>query len=328
MNKNRQLPETLIEAIQYFADEDNSFEFMKSIRWPSGVVKCPRCNSKDVSFISTRKIWKCKHCATNKQFSVKVGTVMEDSPIGLDKWLAAFWLIANAKNGISSYELHRSLGVTQKTAWFMLHRIRLAMQDGKIFNMKGICEADETYIGAKARYMHKDRRTPVGDAGIHKTPIQGILERGKGKKASRVVLKVVKTTRRPELCANVRQHVKAGSTVCTDALMSYDDLERDYDREIIDHLECYARGKVHTNGLENFWSLLKRALKGTYVNVEPFHLFRYCDEQAFRFNERKDNDQGRFVRALQGVFGKTLKYAKLIAAEGGDGPCPETWQTA
>jgi transposase-like protein len=329
MSKKNGLPETLIEAIQYFANEDNSFEFMKSIRWPSGVVKCPRCNSKDVSFISTRKIWKCKHCATNKQFSVKVGTVMEDSPIGLDKWLAAFWLIANAKNGISSYELHRSLGVTQKTAWFMLHRIRLAMQDGTITNMRGICEADETYIGAKARYMHKNRRTGVGDAGIAKTPVQGILERGIGKKASRVVLKVVKTTRRPELCGNVREHVKAGSTVCTDALMSYDDLERDYDRQIIDHLECYARGKVHTNGLENFWSLLKRALKGTYVNVEPFHLFRYCDEQAFRFNERKDNDQGRFVRALQGVFGKSLKYAKLIAAEGGDGPCPpETWQTA
>jgi transposase-like protein len=329
MNKN-QLPETLIEAIQYFANEDNSFEFMKSIRWPSGVVKCPRCNSKDVSFISTRKIWKCKHCATNKQFSVKVGTVMEDSPIGLDKWLAAFWLIANAKNGISSYELHRSLGVTQKTAWFMLHRIRLAMQDGTISNMKGICEADETYIGAKARYMHKNRRTGVGDAGIAKTPVQGILERGIGKKASRVVLKVVKTTRRPELCGNVRQHVKAGSMVCTDALMSYDDLERDYDRQIIDHLECYARGKVHTNGLENFWSLLKRALKGTYVNVEPFHLFRYCDEQAFRFNERKDNDQGRFITALQGVVGKGLRYAKLIAAEGGDGPpCPAgTWQTS
>jgi len=159
--------------------------------------------------------------------------------------------------------------------------------------------------------------------------VQGILERGQGDMLSRVVLKVVPNTRRPELCGNVREHVKTGATVCTDALMSYDDLEKDYDRQIIGHLECYARGQVHTNGLENFWSLLKRALKGTYVNVEPFHLFRYCDEQAFRFNQRKDNDQGRFIKALSGVVGKSLKYAKLIAAEGGDGPCPTgTWQTA
>src|SRR5256714_12877482 len=154
--------------------------------------------------------------------------------------------------------------------------------------------------------------------------MQGDLQRTQGDKPSQVVAKVVKTTRRPELCANVRQHVQQGATVCTDALMSYDDLRKDYDRQIIDHMECYAKGLVHTNGLENFWSLLKRGLKGTYVNVEPFHLFRYCDEQAFRFNERKDNDQGRFIKALQGVVGKTLKYAKLIAAEGGDGPCPAT----
>src|SRR5438094_9598855 len=317
-------PETLHDAIKYFANHDHAFDFLKSIRWPDGVVKCPRCGSTEVFFLSTRKIWKCKAKHEKQQFSVKVGTVLEDSPIGLDKWLSAFWLIANAKNGISSYELHRAIGVTQKTAWFMLQRIRLAMQQG-IGKLGGVVEADETYIGAKARYMHKNRRTGVGDAGIAKTPVQGILERGKGDKLSRVVLKVVKTTRRPELCGNVREQVEAGSTVCTDALMSYDDLENDYDRQIIDHLECYARGQVHTNGLENFWSLLKRALKGTYVNVEPFHLFRYCDEQAFRFNERKDNDQGRFIKALSGVVGKTLKYAKLIAAEGGDGPCPETW---
>src|SRR5206468_4746557 len=224
------------------------------------------------------------------------------------------WLAADCKKVSRSYELHRCLGVAQKPAGFMLQRIRLAMQRGITGKFSGSVEADETYIGAKARYMHKDRRTGVGDAGIAKTPVQGILERGKGDKLSRVVLNVVKTTRRPELCSNVREHVNAGTTVCTDALMSYDDLAKDYDRQIIDHLECYARGQVHTNGLENFWSLLKRALKGTYVNVEPFHLFRYCDEQAFRFNERKDNDQGRFIKALSGVVGKTLKYAKLIAA--------------
>src|SRR6266853_588190 len=321
------IPETLTGAIRYFANADACHEFLAGMRWPRG-IHCPRCNSKKIGkLMLPRRIWNCQAC--KKQFSVKVGTIFEDSPLGLDQWLPATWMIVNAKNGISSCELARGLGVTQKTSWFMLHRIRLAMQNGSLGKFSGHVEADETYIGAKARYMHKDKRTGVGHAGLKKTAVQGILERTTNEKHSRVVLKVVSNTRRPELCGNVRQHVKEGSTVCTDALMSYDDLEKDYDRRIIDHLECYARGQVHTNGLENFWSLLKCALKGTYVNVEPFHLFRYCDEQAFRFNERKDDDQGRFVKALQGVIGKSLKYAKLIAAEGGDGPqCPETWQTA
>jgi transposase-like protein len=304
------LPQTLHEAITFFAAGDNAFAYMVALRWPNG-VKCPNCESKDVRFLKSRKIWECDNCTIKRQFSVKVGTIFEASPISLDKWLCAIWLIVNAKNGISSYEVHRSLGVTQKTAWFMLQRIRYAMQSGSFKKMTGICQADETYIGAKARYMHKHRRTGVGDAGINKTPVQGILERGRGKRASRVVLKVVETTRRPELCANVREHVAQGATVCTDALMSYDDLERDYDRQVIDHLECYAKGQVHTNGLENFWSLFKRSLKGTYVNVEPFHLLRYCDEQAFRFNERKDNDAGRFLTASFGIFGKRLPYARL-----------------
>lgn len=307
--KDAQLPETLHEAIKYFATGDNAFDYMVWLRWPSG-VECPNCGSKKVRFLKTRKVWECGKCTTKRQFSVKVGTIMESSPIALDTWLCAIWLIVNAKNGISSYEIHRSLGVTQKTAWFMLQRIRLAMRSGS-FIMSGTCEADETYIGAKARYMHKHRRTRVGDAGIAKTPVQGILERGDGEKPSRVILKVVKSTRRPELCSNVREHVAAGSRVCTDALMSYDDLARDYDRQIIDHLECYARGSIHTNGLENFWSLLKRSLKGTYVSVEPFHLFRYCDEQAFRFNERKDNDGGRFLTASHGIVGKRLGYREL-----------------
>jgi transposase-like protein len=311
-------PKTFLEAVRYFSDADTCLQFLVALRWPSG-VKCPHCGSKKVTFLANAKLWKCKNAHSRQKFSVKVGTIFEDSPIGLDKWFPAMWLAANCKNGISSYELHRALGVTQKTAWFMLQRIRLAMQNGIISKMRGTCEADETYIGAKARYMHKSKRTGVGHAGLKKTAVQGILERSTATKASRVVLKVVPNTRRPELCGNVRTHVRKGSTVCTDALMSYDDLESDYDRQVIDHAISYAEGHVHTNGLENFWSLLKRALKGTYVNVEPFHLFRYLDEQAFRFNERKDDDQGRFVKALSGVVGKGLKYAKLIAAQGGDG---------
>ncbi len=319
-------PKTLIEVVKYFADPDVALHFMKGIRWPDGVVRCPRCHHKKVSFISTRRIWECKDC--KRQFSVKIGTIFEDSPIGLDKWLCAIWLLSNAKNGISSYELHRSLGVTQKTGWFMLQRIRLAMQDGSFVKFKGRVEADETYIGAKARYMHKDRRTAKGNAAFAKTPIQGVLERTTEGKPSRVKLKVLKTTRKTELQSMVREIVEKGSEVMTDAWRSYIGLDDTYVHQIVDHLEAYAIGHVHTNGLENFWSLFKRAIKGTYVNVEPFHLFRYCDEQAFRFNERKDTDQGRFIKAVTGVVGKGLRYAKLIAAEGGDGIHPtETWQT-
>jgi transposase-like protein len=312
-----EFPETLQEAIKYFADDQRAFDYMKLIRWPDGTVRCPRCEGDKVSFISTRKLWTCKTCKTKKQFTLRVGTIFEDSAIKYDKWICAIWLIANAKNGISSYEIGRALGVCQKTGWFMLQRIRLAMQQGSFKKMRGIVEADETYIGAKARYMHKDRRTGVGDAGVKKTPVQGILERGTKKKHSRVILKVVPNTRRPELCGNVREYVLKGSTVCTDSLMSYDDLESDFDRQMVNHAITYARGHVHTNGLENFWSLLKRCLKGTYVNVEPFHLFRYLDEQAFRFNNRKDEDgdKGRFMKAMAGIIGKRVTWASLTGKD-------------
>ena len=248
--KQMEFPETLQQAIIYFADEERAHKFMCGMRWPDGVVKCPRCESKKVAFIATRRIWKCKACESHQQFSIKVGTVMEDSPIKLDKWLCAFWLIANAKNGISSYEIMRALGVTQKTGWFLLHRIRLSMQRGlNGGKMSGIVEADETYIGAKARYMHKHRRTGVGDAGKFKTPIQGILQRTKGDEHSKVVLKVVPNTRRPELCGNVREYVLEGATVCTDALMSYDDLAKDYDRQTVDHMKPTCAATFTPTGL-------------------------------------------------------------------------------
>src|SRR5438034_4775381 len=322
--KDVKFPQTLHEAICYFSSDSHAFDFLKSIRWPDGKVKCPYCKSEDVSFISTRKVWKCKHCAEKSQFSSKVGTVMEDSPISLYKWMCAFWLIANAKNGISSYELHRSLGVTQKNAWFMLHRIRLAMQDGSIEKFSGKVEADETFIGGRARNMHADKKAHVKAGVVGRVAVMGLLERNSPERSSRVKLRVVRNVRRHGLQREVKEGVVKGSEIYTDAFRSYSGLEKEYIHQVIDHAECYAKGHVHTNGLENFWSLLKRGIKGTYVSVEPFHLFRYLDEQAFRFNERKDNDAGRFVKAVAGFIGKRLKYAKLIAAEGGDGPCPAT----
>jgi transposase-like protein len=326
------IPETLTGAIRYFGSADNCHAFLTEMRWPTGVV-CPRCNSDEVGkLVVSRRVWNCKGC--KKQFSVKVGTIFEDSPLGLEKWLPATWLIVNAKNGISSCELARALGVTQKTAWFMLHRIRLAMQEGSIEKMKGRVEADETFIGAKARNISPNRRKAKGgDVAFRKTAVLGLLQRNTEDESSRVRLKVVESVRRFDLDPEVRANVEKGSEVHTDKLRSYEKLADEYVHQVIDHAECYAKGHVHTNGLENFWSLLKRGIRGTYVNVEPFHLFRYLDEQAFRFNERKDSDKGRFLKAIASFAGKRLMYSKLIGQTEKDGGFlpPETtgtWQTA
>ena len=314
-------PQTLQEAIKYFAKDDRAFEYMKCVRWLNGKVTCPRCQSEKVSFISTRKLWTCSECKSKKQFTLRIGTILEDSAIPFEKWICAFWLLANAKNGISSYELGRSIGVTQRTGWFMLQRIRLAMQNGTIVKVGGEVEVDETYIGGKARNMHASKRRARVNGktgGLHMTPVQGLLQRH-GMPHSKIMLKVPKTALRSELLNNVKEYVLKGSNVYTDATSSYKKLglTGDYCHEFVDHAECYAKGKVHTNGLENFWSLLKRGIKGTYVSVEPFHLFRYLDEQSFRFNERKDTDQGRFIKAIGGMVGKSLTWAKLTASEEG-----------
>ncbi|MGA3170867.1 MAG: IS1595 family transposase [Chthoniobacteraceae bacterium] len=310
-----EFPETLRETVEYFSNDENAFQFVRAMRWPGGVAVCPKCECKESYILPARKMWKCKKCA--KQYSVRVGTIFEDSPISLGTWMCAFWLIVNAKNGISSYEIARGLGVTQKTAWFMLHRVRLAIQNGSIVKMGGTVEVDETFIGGKARNMHKGKRQVKGTGPVAMTPVQGLLERKTAKRASRVILKVAANRRKHEMQGNVRQYVLKGSEVHTDALLSYEGLNEDYTHQVIDHAEAYVNGHVHTNGLENFWSLLKRTIKGTYVSVEPFHLFRYLDEQAFRFNERKDDDQGRFLKAIAGIVGRRLTYAGLTGAEEG-----------
>jgi transposase-like protein len=315
--KEDQFPQTLHAAIKYFAKGDRAFEYMKTVRWPDGKVTCPRCGCADVSFISTRKLWTCSECKTKKQFTIRVGTVLEDSAIPFEKWICGFWLAANAKNGISSYEVGRSLGVTQRTGWFMLQRIRLAMQNGTIEKMSGRVESDESFIGGRSRFMHKARKkAQTGWKGM--TPVQGLLERTTARRASRVKLKVLKTTRKHEVQGNVREYVLKGSEVHTDALRSYQGLDDGYTHQVIDHAVSYVDGHVHTNGLENFWCLLKRTIKGTYVNVEPFHLFRYLDEQAFRFNEREDTDAGRFVKAISGIVGKSLTFARLTGKDGSE----------
>ena len=310
-------PKTLQQAIVYFSDPATAFSEMVKFRWPDGVVKCPTCGSTAVYFTASRRIWQCKEKHAKRQFSVKIGSIMEDSPLGIDKWLVASWLITNAKNGISSYELGKAIGVTQKTAWFMLHRIRLAMQTEDGGKLSGHVEVDETYIGGKARFMHKAKRQRVikGTGGMGKVAVMGLLERHGERGHSTVRANVVRSIGKKLLQAAVRANVEKDAAVFTDALASYEGLNEDYVHQVIDHAERYVDGQVHTNGLENFWSLLKRALKGTYVSVEPFHLFRYLDEQAFRFNTRKLSDAGRFAITASSAFGKRLTFAQLTAAD-------------
>lgn len=304
------LPETLVEAIRYFADPEVALDFMVKLRWPGG-VECPHCGSADVRFLKSRRLWECKSKHPRRQFSYKVGTIFEDSPLGLETWLPAIWMIANYKNGVSSHEMARSLGVTQKTAWFMLHRIRLAMQTGTFKKLSGEVEVDETFIGGKARNMHPGKRKVKGRGPIGKEIVLGILER-KGEVRTFHISNTKAKTIKPK----VREHVEAGSEVFTDTLASYFGLSKEYVHGVINHAERYVDGRIHTNGMENFWSLFKRGIHGTYTGVAPFHLFRYLDEQTFRYNNRKDErgDAGRFWSVAKSVVDKRLTYASLTGA--------------
>jgi transposase-like protein len=315
-------PNSLQEAILYFAEPENCREYLVARRWPDGVT-CPRCGSKNVLFFEKYNRWHCREKHEAPQFTLKTGTIMEDSPIGLDKWLTAMWQIVNCKNGISSWEIHRSLKITQKTAWFMDHRIRLALQNGsfvKLGGASGECEADETFIGGKARNMHKSVRarriTGQGQHAKDKVIVMGVLERG-GRVRTQIVPNQTKETLQPI----VRKHVQAGAALFTDELGGYRGLHDEYVHQIIDHAVRYVDGKIHTNGMENFWSLLKRGLNGTYVSVEPFHLFRYLDEQVFRYDhrgtkEKPIKDADRFDIAVRQIVGKRLTYKELTGKAG------------
>lgn len=308
-------PQTLQEAIIYFSDPERAFDFAVRLRWPDGVVTCPRCGVAKNSFIKTRRLWFCYGC--QKQFTLKVGTIFEDSALGLDKWMTAMWMLVNCRNGVSSHELARSLKITQKSAWFMLQRLRRALQEKSFVKLGGPgseVEVDETFIGGKARFMHKDRRLKrkVREENWGKAVVMGMLER-----AGQVRTRVVPNRQKPALRDAIFDTIDAGSLVYTDQHPAYDAIDHDYTHKVINHLEHYVDGTVHTQGIENFWSLLKRGLNGTYVSVEPFHLFRYVDEQAFRFNNRKDafgakiSDAARFNIAMSQVLGKRLTYSEL-----------------
>jgi transposase-like protein len=315
-------PATLQEAIIFYSDYVNCHQFMVELRWGTdGPVKCPRCGSENVQYLPNAKVFKCYEKHEKQKFSLKVGTIFEDSPIPLEKWLPVMWLLANSKNGVSSWEVSRSLGVTQKTAWFMLQRGRLAMQDectgGKIGGEGESVEVDETFIGGKGRNMHKSKLDALKRQGlltggpVGKAIVLGALERG-GKVRTKVVSDRKKATMQPF----VKQNIEAGSEIHSDEFASAWRMDEDYLHQVVNHMEAYVQGNVHTNGIENFWSLLKRGLKGTYVCVEPFHLFRYVDEQAFRFNNRGPmTDSQRFRYLMRKIVGKRLTYRELTGKE-------------
>lgn len=306
---------TLQQAIKYFSDEQVCIDTVAKLRWPSGPL-CPACGHKEHYYLKSQRRWKCKECY--KQFTVKLGTIFEDSPIPLQKWLPALWLLVNCRNGISSYEIARDLGVSQKAAWFMLQRLRLALQENSIVKLGGPegkhVEVDETFIGGKARNMHKARRQRMHNVGMYKakTAVMGMLERG-----GKVRTHVIGQREQSQMQQIVGENVTPGTYVMTDEFRAYEGLDKDFTHLVVNHLDRYVQGNVHTQGIENFWSCLKRSLGGTYVAVEPFHLFRYVDEQAFRFNHRKGedgkkrSDLERFNLALAQIAGKRLTFAEV-----------------
>jgi transposase-like protein len=307
-------PDTLRDAIIWFADFEHCREFMIELRWPSGKVACPTCGSEKLTWLPKSRVWKCYAGHARPTFSLKTGTIFEDSPLPLEKWLCAAWMLIGCKNGISSYEIHRGLGVTQKTAWFMLHRIRLAAREGGFNKIGGEgteVEADETFVGGKIANMHKKsrRHERAKSAGTNwnKTIVLGLLER-EGNVRAAVAPSRMKHHIEPFLQTNV----EAGSKLYTDDLPVYGHVAPELKREFVNHLEGYVQGRVHTNGLENFWSLLKRGLKGTYVSVDPAHLQAYVDEQVFRFNNRKLTDPERFAIVMKQIVGRRLTYNELI----------------
>lgn len=320
-------PKTLQEAIKHFADPENAFVYTVNWRWPDGVVTCPRCGGTEHSFIKTRWMWFCKGC--KKQFTVKVGTIFEDSPIGLDKWMIGMWMLVNCKNGVSSYELARTVGITQKSAWFMLQRLRLALRPlaygntTKLGGPGGEVEIDEAFIGPKPKNMHKARKLRYNQQretiGRGTVAVMGMLDRD----AREIRAHVVPDVKRDTLQTAIFQNVKYGTNVYTDDAVAYDKLHWRYVHDVVNHAETYVKGRVSTNGLENFWSLLKRNLRGTYVAVEPFHLERYLDEQVFRYNNRggkkakeRVSDSERFNLALSQINGKRLTFAELTGKSG------------
>jgi len=310
-------PKTLLEAVNFFTDDAKCVEYLEKILWTDGKPHCPKCGSDNVSHLKFRPAYRCREKGCKKSFSLKSNTIMINSPLPITKWVPAIWFVINHKNGVSSCEVARALGITQKSAWYLCHRIRKSISNGSFTKMNGVVEVDETFVGGKERFRHSSsmknatmkqwRKRQLPNHG--KTIVMGMVERNTGEFRGKVVDTQRRTSLEPEVFANV----EAGSTIYTDSLKSYHRLHEVYNHSWVDHSAGqYVNGNVHTNTMENFWSCFKRSIKGTYIQIASFHTDRYLDEQAFRYNHRKNNDAQRFEMAIAKIFGKRLSYAELI----------------
>ena len=302
---------TLLELTRMFPDEEAAREFFESIIWPDGERPCPHCGSENTHECSHAKMpYRCRDC--RKYFSVKTGTVMAGSPLPLLKWLYAIYLDTTSLKGVASMKLHRDLGITQKTAWFMQQRIREAFSEaGPPVLMQGPVEVDETYVGGKARNMHYAQRKQLrGRGGVDKTAVVGAKDR----KSNRVSAKVVERTDKPTLHGFVASRVERNAQVFTDDAKAYKGLPN---HGSVSHSAGeYVNGQIHTNGVESFWSMLKRAHKGTFHKMSPKHLQRYVNEFAGRHNIRELGTLSQMAFVAARMVGRRLPYAKLIADNG------------
>jgi transposase-like protein len=304
------VPQTLLEAISFFSNLKTCNRFVSELRWKNG-PECPQCGSMSVCCLSTRPAMRCRVKGCRKSFSIKTGTIFEDSPLPLTKWLPAIWLIVNSKTGISSSEVARSVGVCQSTGWFMMHRVREALRNELVYKLSGEVEIDQAYVGGKAKNKHRPRSAFRRRLSTKEsmTAIVGILQR-RGEVRAKVIGDLRNSTIVPEIYRNVED----GARVYTDGRCSSYWLKSKYEHETVLHKKEYARGRIHINTIENFWSHFKRTL-GTYIQIAPVHVGRYLDEQSFRYNHKKETDAERFVAAVSQIFGRRLTYVQLTGKE-------------
>jgi transposase-like protein len=299
------IPQTLLEAVRHFSDPEAAWHFVKEMRWPGGAI-CPFCGHDKSSFCEPRKRWQCKSC--RKQYTVKTGTIFHGSPLGLDVWLSGMWLITNARNGISSYELSRSLGISQPCAWFLAHRVRSMMETGTFLRLSGTVEVDETWVGGKPAAMHANRRTEMRRRGFPKVCVMGLKERG-----GQVRLRVIQNTKAETLQPAIRRFVKKGEMLYTDNARAYQGIEKDFDHHTVNHFAGqYVTGDVSCNSIDNVWSVMKRAYHGSHIHYSHQHAHRYVAETEFKMNHREYKDGARFAIAVSQVSGKRLTYRELV----------------